>query len=208
MNQYVQSSPFTDIRRDLTVRWPTYSTYWKEAFPEGGLDSSYPNTLDTQDVYLETYTQTSLVGLSIHPKHISCYRRSGSWYDLLNPNAICIGLLTPSIYLEDPTVRKQLQSLRFKVMALSVGASTDLECFCRYLLSAECPSRNDNVFRKREDITFLDCTDKVCLKVGVPVVNVMLLGENNGIYHRIGVGFIVLRQWAKLECTFEKVVLR
>lgn len=90
-------------------------------------------------------------------------------------------------------------------MATSVGAQYDYEC---YFLPSSCT----------DDAKDLASRFGVASPVGgfippatrpssSPAINVILLGEQAGIVHRLAVGYVFLAQWVQLRRESESVTL-
>ncbi|KAF9641522.1 Heterokaryon incompatibility [Lasiodiplodia theobromae] len=94
----------------------------------------------------------------------------------------------------------------FELMALSISVK-DLGGVEHALGVQDSRKELERIIKdEAEEITFFDSTGEALLPC--PVANVMIIGRrSNGICHRMGIGWIFMRSWAKAERRFETIVL-
>lgn len=113
------------------------------------------------------------------------------------------------IYPDEPRIspRLSVESMStFELMALSISVK-DLGGVEHALGVQDSRKELERIINDEgEEITFFDSTGEALIPC--PVVNVMVIGRhNNGICHRMGIGWIFMTSWMKAERKCETVVL-
>lgn len=222
IKEAIQQTSFEDLAKDLAVRWPTYSSYWKEVFrqhPPSSMNHTFP---DDELYLLRTQAQTAALKLSVHSgirkgvEHPCMYFKHT--FDILNLDRKRIGILTASPTLEDlidyeptdrltaRTLKEQFATQTFKAMALSIGFIGERwQCFLTDEQSFQEWKHEDFEENEYFDMTYRDGVGKWLYPI--PVVNVMVIGERDGYSYRISIGQILLRHWVELDRQFEDIML-
>lgn len=196
ITEIVRTGSFALDLKLVRSYWPTYSAYWHDAFGRVEIDGfTIPISTPGRTV-IATRAQPSFVELSTCSAHDRSCRRYHSRNSILDHNNTLLGSFESSPTINDPIMRSDLDHQTLKAMAISVGKKALCKC---------CPPELEHSELFVE--SFPTIRPPVETVTWAPVVNIMLLREQDGMHSRYSIGWIYLRLWANLKRRFETIVL-
>ncbi|KAJ5305974.1 Heterokaryon incompatibility [Penicillium antarcticum] len=181
------SDSFLTVRELVDTRWKDYESFCKEAFPFTIDVSEMPYGILTDGIkngLITTRSQAVLLRIATKTSPVRTI-------DIINSEGDTIGELCG----DADHLRKELTSLgynavvEFEFIALSLSG-TPIRSYQR-----------DKLGRKN----YVDADGNSLEKV--PIVNVLMIANSGGLAHRRELGWVYLRDWARLQREQKVVVL-
>jgi hypothetical protein len=212
------------MRRKFSKRWPHYVDFWQEHFA-----CAYENEQSIPDEHTSELLQ--LVERALNKEHLifTIAQTVSFRLEVMQHNEIAIidDLNEVVGFVDEFGERPEILALseaahlrnRLDFIPLSLSARRDLNygMFTHRILAAFRKlggeerlfylfGRQRELLRQRDlDLTFFDSSGEPLDPV--PLVDVMLIGWENGIAHRIAIGWVLLTKWAKASRQSKLIIL-